>query len=104
MTNFLILLELVEVQLDVVNSIDGAKSFPFDHPQSLHKRRQSWVGAKDSHLFQLLKYVIAVYGQLSVRDYPEKNSRVCFRVALLHFAVVEQLLLQPLQFNAGQME
>merc|ERR1719341_734147 len=74
------LLELVEVQLDVVNSVDGAKSFPFDHPQGLHKRHQSWVGPKDPHLFQL----------------PEKNSRVCFWVALLHFAVVEQLLLQPL--------
>ena len=42
--NPLILLELVEVQLDVVNSVDGAKSFPFDHPQGLHKRHQSWVG------------------------------------------------------------
>ena len=35
--------------------------------------------------------------------YPEKNSRVCFWVGLLHFAVVEQLLLQPLQFNAGKL-
>ena len=56
--NPLILLELVEVQLDVVNSVDGAKSLPFDHPQSFHKRGQSWVSPKDPHLFQLLKYVM----------------------------------------------
>ena len=53
--NRLILLELVEVQLDVVNSIDGAKCFPSDHPQSLHERSQSWVSAEDPHLFKLLK-------------------------------------------------
>ena len=110
--NPLILLELVEVQLDVVNSVDGAKSFPFDHPQSLHKRRQSWVSPKDPHLFQLLKYVMGgiwyIYGWRYMANkhlrYPEKNSRVCFWVALLHFAMVEQLLLQPLQFDAGQIE
>ena len=57
--NRLILLELVEVELDVVNSIDGTKSFPLDHPQSLHERSQSWVSAEDPHLFQLLKDVMA---------------------------------------------
>ena len=41
--------------------------------------------------------------QLLEMRYPEKNSRVCFWVGLLHFAVVEQLLLQPLQFNAGKL-
>ena len=56
--NRLILLELVEVQLDVVDSIDGTKRFPLDHPQSLHERSQSWVSAEDPHLFQLLKYAI----------------------------------------------
>ena len=56
--NRLILLELVEVQLDVVDSIDGTKRFPLDHPQSLHERSQSWVSAEDPHLFQLLKHVM----------------------------------------------
>ena len=41
--------------------------------------------------------------QLLEMRYPEKNSRVCFWVGLLHFAVVEQLLLQPLQFNTGKL-
>ena len=36
-------------------------------------------------------------------NYPQKNSGVCFCVGLLHFAMVEQLLLKPLQLNAGKI-
>ena len=56
--NCVLLLELVEVQLDVVDPVDGAEGLPLDHPQGLHQRHQPWVSAEDPHLFQLLKHVM----------------------------------------------
>ena len=53
-----LLLELVEVQLDVVDPVDGAEGLPLDHPQRLHQRHEPWVSAEDPHLFQLLKHVM----------------------------------------------
>ena len=50
-----ILLELIEIELDVVDPIDGTESLSLDHLQCLYEWLQSGVGSKNPHLFQLLK-------------------------------------------------
>ena len=50
-----ILLELVEIELDVVDPIDGTESLSLDHLQCLYEWLQSGIGSENPHLFQLLK-------------------------------------------------
>ena len=40
-----LLLELIEIELDVVDSIDGTKSLSLDHLQCLYEWLQSGIGS-----------------------------------------------------------
>ena len=46
-----ILLELIEIELDVVDPIDGTESLSLDHLQCLYEWLQSGVGSENPHLF-----------------------------------------------------
>ena len=92
-------MKLVEVQLDVVDAIDSTKGFSFDHLEDLNAGLEARVCSQDAHLLELLQGR-GEQGLLPL-PHPEEDARAGLVVGLRQLAVVEQLLLEPLQLHAG---